>query len=78
MQYNEYNYITFQTDRYTDGAVLSVTPEADSVLRVFMAYEPVNAEKAEYLKNTTTEPEFEKFERKGFTVVEWGGTKINR
>ncbi len=70
MQENEYNLITFQTDRYTEHAVLDITPKPDSVLRVFMAYkalnEPIDIE----------EPEINPFERKGFTVVEWGGTEV--
>ena len=40
------------------------------MLRVFMAFkaleEPIEV----------TEPTFEAFERRGFTVVEWGGTEI--
>ncbi len=67
---NEYNVISFQSDCYTDNAVLSVTPDPDTVLRVFMAFygsdEYVEIEEQEL--NTT--------ERNGFTVVEWGGTKI--
>ncbi|MDO5558934.1 MAG: dockerin type I domain-containing protein [Oscillospiraceae bacterium] len=78
MQNNGYNYITFQTDSYTDNAVLNVTPQADSVLRVFMAYMPVNEKEAQTLKETTQEPVFDSFSRDGFTVVEWGGTKISR
>ena len=72
MQENPYNLITFQTDAYTDSAVLHITPEPDSILRVFMAYqalkEPVEIEK----------PALEGFERVGFTVVEWGGTEITK
>lgn len=72
MQENPYNLITFQTDAYTDSAVLHITPEPDSILRVFMAYqalkEPVEIE----------EPALEGFERVGFTVVEWGGTEITK
>lgn len=70
MQENKYNLITFQTDRYTEHAVLDITPKPDSVLRVFMAYkaldEPVEIEA----------PQIEPFKREGFTVVEWGGSEI--
>lgn len=67
MQHHAYNVISFQTDVYTDSARLTVTPEPDSVLRVFMAY---------YASETPVDikPQaFEGFERHGFTVVEWGG-----
>lgn len=72
MQDNEYNVISFQYDCYTDNAVLSVTPEPDTVLRVFMAFYPSD----EYVK--IPEQKLKPTERKGFTVVEWGGTKTNR
>lgn len=70
MQNNPYNLITFQTEAYTENAKLIITPEPDSILRVFMAYqaleEPIEIE----------EPVIESFVREGFTVVEWGGTEI--
>ncbi len=69
MQDNEYNVISFQYDRYTDNAVLSVTPDPDTVLRVFMAFYASD----EYVD--IPEQELTTTERKGFTVVEWGGTK---
>lgn len=71
MQDNPYNLITFQKEAYTDSAVLNINPTPDSMLRVFMAYkkleEPVEIE----------EPVIEPFERKGFTVVEWGGAEVD-
>ncbi|MBR2353086.1 MAG: hypothetical protein IKC26_05410 [Clostridia bacterium] len=70
MQNNPYNVISFQTDTYTDGAVLDVTPTPDSLLRVFMAYYPTDTE-------VDIQPQaLEGFERQGFTVVEWGGTQV--
>ena len=72
MENNPYNLITFQGNAYTDGAKLSITPEPDSLLRVFMAWmpldEPVEIEP----------PETQPFEREGFTVVEWGGAEIGK
>lgn len=70
MQENPYNLITFQTDVYTDNAKLTISPEPDSMLRVFMAYKALE-EKIEI-----EAPVFEPFVRDGFTVVEWGGTEI--
>ena len=40
MEQNPYNIIAFQTESYTEGAVLEITPNPDSLLRVFMAYYP--------------------------------------
>lgn len=70
MQGNDYNLITFQDKVYTDSAKLEITPNPDSVLRVFMAFKALD-EQIEI-----EEPIIEPFERKGFTVVEWGGVEI--
>ena len=71
MQGNPYNLISFQHELYANAAKLTITPEPDSVLRVFMAYKALD-EKIEPEEPTMIEP----FERKGFTVVEWGGAEI--
>lgn len=70
MQDNPYNLITFQTEAYTKHAQLEITPEPDSVLRVFMAYKPL--QEAIEVKAPTFTP----FARSGFTVIEWGGTEV--
>lgn len=71
METNAYNLITFQTDAYTDNAPLTVTPTPDSMLRVFMAWKPLD-------KPVDIEPqELPTFERYGFAVVEWGGAELN-
>ncbi|MGN1423963.1 MAG: hypothetical protein ACI4XA_11345 [Oscillospiraceae bacterium] len=67
MQQNEYNYITFHTEDYSAAVPMEVTPQPDSVLRVFMVYASV----PEYFE---TQPQhFNGFVRNGFTLVEWGG-----
>ena len=70
MQNNKYNLITFQNEEYTDAAKLSISPKPDSMLRVYMAFKALDKP----VKVKT--PVIEGFERKGFTVVEWGGTEI--
>lgn len=70
MQDNPYNLITFQTDKYFESAELEISPAPDSILRVFMAYKPLD--KAIDIE----EQELSPFERKGFTVIEWGGSCI--
>jgi len=67
---NPYNLITFQDEEYTDTAVLSITPEPDSILRVFMVYKPLD----QYAE--IEEQILPGFEREGFAVVEWGGSCI--
>ena len=72
MQNNPYNVISFLTTAYEDYAKLDITPKPDSMLRVFMTYYPSDSK-------VDVEPQtFEPFERKGFTVVEWGATEINK
>ena len=70
MEHNKYNLISFQSDKYTDSAKLNITPTPDSMLRVFMTYVPLE-------EAVDIEPqELSTFERRGFTVVEWGGSEI--
>lgn len=67
---NPYNLVSFQQERYTDIAVLHIDPAPDSLLRVFMAYKPL--EQSVELEEQRLEP----FERKGFAAVEWGGCEV--
>ena len=70
MEQNPYNLIAFQSDAYTDHARLTVTPEPDSMLRVFMAWKS--------LEHPIDIPaqDLPAFNRTGFAVVEWGGAEV--
>ncbi|MBE7019022.1 MAG: hypothetical protein E7413_03995 [Ruminococcaceae bacterium] len=70
MQENAYNVISFQGAAYTDDAKLDVSPAPDTVIRVFMAYQP-SLEYVEMQAQELTAPV-----REGFTVVEWGGSEV--
>ena len=70
MQGNAYNLISFQQERYTQTAKLAITPAPDSMLRVFMAWKPLEQ------PQEIEAQEFAPFLREGFTVVEWGGTEV--
>ncbi|WP_326160440.1 hypothetical protein [Oscillibacter sp.] len=70
LEQNPYNLISFQSDAYTDHAVLTVTPEPDSVLRVFMAWKPLESPAEIPLQDLPA------FSRNGFAVVEWGGAEV--
>ena len=70
MEPSPYNLIAFQAEAYTDHARLSVTPEPDSLLRVFMAWKPLKA------PADLPAQELPTFDRTGFTVVEWGGAEL--
>lgn len=68
LQKNPYNLITFHTGDYAKSVPLTVSPIPDTVIRVFMTYEPVDA-------FTEIEPQaLPHYEREGFTLVEWGGS----
>ena len=70
MEQNAYNLISFQSDAYTDAAKLTITPQPDTLLRVFMAWKPLTSA-VEISPQPLTAPE-----RTGFTAVEWGGAKV--
>lgn len=71
MQENKYNIITFAGEEYENNAQLRITPKPDSILRVMMVFKPLNN------PIKVEEQELKPFTRKGFTVVEWGGTQVN-
>lgn len=70
MENNKYNLIKFVQTEYINNARLRIEPKPDTVIRVFMVWEPVN--------NYIVIPIqiLNKPKRDGFTVVEWGGSKI--
>lgn len=70
MEGNIYNIISFQADAYTDVAKLDIDPKPDTLIRVFMAWEPSD----EYVQ--MKEQELSSPIREGFCVVEWGGSKV--
>ncbi|HAN20515.1 MAG: hypothetical protein A2Y15_04230 [Clostridiales bacterium GWF2_36_10] len=70
MQNNKYNLITFQGEAYTDNAILEISPQPDSLLRIFMVYKSLD----EFIE--IEEQTLNSFDRQGFTVVEWGGTCV--
>ena len=72
MQDNPYNLIAFQSDAYTRTAQLTVTPEPDTLLRVFMAWTPPE-HPVELPAQSLTAPA-----RIGFTAVEWGGCMVSQ
>lgn len=71
LQENEYNYIRFATlDEINNNMPLELSVKPDTLIRVLMQYKPLD-EYVEVKEQKLVTPE-----RKGFTVVEWGGTEI--
>ncbi len=74
MEDNAYNLIHFSTDEYEEMAALDIQPQPETLIRVMMVFQP--------LKSPVSIPKQDiealRKERKGFTVVEWGGKEVNR
>ena len=71
MEGNRYNLIHFAGSEYTNYAKLAITPNPDSLLRIFMVFEPL------YAPVKVSSQSFPTFHRDGFSVVEWGGTQLH-
>lgn len=75
LEKNGESFVTFAAEQYTDNAVLTVTPQPDSVLRVQMLISKVDdSNRAAFQK--LPEQQLPRFEREGFVLVEWGGTDL--
>lgn len=70
LEKNPYNLIHFSTTEYEELAKLTVTPKPDTVIRVFMVFKALD--KPVEVKEQKLVPK----SRKGFTVVEWGGSEV--
>ncbi len=67
MQKNEYNIISIHTEEYKAAVPLTVLPQPDSEIRVFMTFTAAD----EYVE--ITPQQLPAYQRNGFTLVEWGG-----
>jgi len=68
---NEYNFIYFRiNDDIDHSSVLHVDPVPDTRIRLFMEYKPVDSQ------YTMKEQHLPRFNRNGFTLVEWGGAVV--
>jgi hypothetical protein len=73
MEHNKYNYIRFDSnDNINNYMPLDIEPTPDTLIRVYMIYKPLDK------LIDVKEQELEKVDRKGYTVVEWGGIEINK
>ncbi|MDD4844492.1 MAG: S-layer homology domain-containing protein [Anaerotignum sp.] len=64
---NDYNIIKFDTEEYASKVSLNITPQPDSMIRVFMVYKAANG------NESIKKQELNSVERNGFVAVEWGG-----
>ena len=75
MQGNRYNVISFQTSAYENAVSHKIDPEPDTVIVVNMLWYPSNSSVSIKPQTLTG---INPSERKGFTVVEWGGEKYRK
>ena len=71
MEGNAYNLLSFQGAAYTDHARLTVNPQPDTVLQVYLAWKALE-EPVDIAPQVLTAPA-----REGFTLVEWGGCQVS-
>lgn len=72
LENNKYNYIRFRcTEEVNNYMPLEFSEKPDTLIRIIMDYKPLNE------KINVKEQELEKATRNGFTIVEWGGRKLN-
>lgn len=71
---SEFTFVQFLVDESYAAkvATLNVSPKPDAMRRVYMLYTPLD----EFPLAQVKPQKFKKFERNGFTVVEWGGSQI--
>jgi len=66
---NKLSLCSFQSKQFFNDFELNITPKPDSLIRVFLSIQkldnPINIKEQKLVSN----------ERKGFTVIEWGGSK---
>ena len=71
LEENKYNLIRFESiDNINKQMPLEINPAPDTIIRVFMEYKPLDT------KVIIKEQNLFSIDRKGFTVVEWGGSLI--
>lgn len=72
MEDNEYNLIRFRTtEEINKNMPIHFSVEPDTLIRVIMDYKKLD----EYIE--VEEQQLTKVERKGFTIVEWGGRELD-
>lgn len=71
MEHNKYNYVRFETiDEINENMPLEINPKPETLIRINMVFKPLR--KPIKIK----EQQIEKVTRKGYTIVEWGGSKV--
>ena len=67
---NKLSLCSFQTEKFFENMELNITPKPDSMIRIFLTIKKLDT--PIYVK----EQKLVSVERKGYTVVEWGGSNF--
>ncbi|MGR6088041.1 MAG: carboxypeptidase-like regulatory domain-containing protein [Arcticibacter sp.] len=73
MENHPYNFIHFASKAYEEQAILDINPKPETIIRVMMLTQPLTT-KTEYPLQDLSPLQKT---RKGYTVVEWGGSVID-
>jgi len=73
MENHPYNFIHFASKAYEEQAILDINPKPETVIRVMMLTQPLSSKTAYPLQDLS---QLQKT-RKGYTVVEWGGSVVD-
>lgn len=75
MQTNKLNYLHFMfTEQYDYFATINIDPPPKNLIRVFLLWTSVDTDNKHKIEPQT----FPKFSRDGYTVIEWGGSELDR
>jgi hypothetical protein len=67
---NKLSLCTFQTEKFFNNFKLNINPKPDTLIRIFLSIKKIDS------PMMIKEQKLDKNERKGYTVIEWGGTNI--
>ena len=65
---NKLSLCSFQSKEFFEHIPMNVSPKPDTLIRIFLTIKKIDA------PIEVKEQKLERHERKGFTVVEWGGS----
>ena len=66
---NKISLCAFQSQEFFDNIKLNITPKPETIIRIFLAIKKLDTPIE--IKEQKLEPK----QRKGYTVIEWGGSK---
>ena len=68
---NKISLCTFQNETFFKDFELNIEPKPETLIRIFLSIKKIDS------IPDVKEQKLEKIERRGFTVIEWGGSIFN-